>query len=262
MSYRRADLRVLVVDDEAPARSELKYLLKKTGKVNVIGDASSGSEAIKLIRTLHPEAVFLDIKMPGQDGFRVAEAVLSAEEEPPLFVFATAFDQYAFQAFEVSAVDYILKPFKEERVAQAVDRLLSVRTGFKQKELNRNLQALLKRMKEEQKPARVPVEINDRIVLMPIADICAAYCRDKEVYIKTKNEEYQVRSTLVELEGRLGNRFFRVHKGYLVNIDHVTEIIPWFHGSYLLVMGDCDKTEIPVSRRQAPILRHKLGLVL
>ncbi len=261
-SYRPAKLRVLVVDDEAPARSELKYLLEKTGKVTVIGDAASGPEAIELTYDLRPEAVFLDIKMPGQDGFAVAEAILAANRQPPLFVFATAFDSYALQAFEVSAVDYILKPFQQERVAQTVERLLSLRSGFKQVELAQNLQTLLEKVKEEQESARVPVDINGRILLIPIADICAAYCRDKDVLIKTREREYHVRSTLAELEERLGYRFFRVHKGYLVNIDHVAEIIPWFHGSYLLVIADAEHTEIPVSRRQAPILREKLGLVL
>lgn len=255
-------LRVLVVDDETPARSELKYLLEKTGKVNVIGEADSGRQAIKLNWDLNPEAVFLDIKMPGQDGFAVAEAILAGDGQPPFFVFATAFDSYALQAFEVSAVDYILKPFQEERVAQTVERLLSLRAGFKQIELAMNLQALLEKVKDKQELARVPVDTNGRIILLPIEDICFAYCRDKDVLIRTKNEEYHVRSTLAELEERLGPRFFRVHKGYLVNIDHVAEVIPWFHGSYLLVVKDLKHTEIPVSRRQAPVLWERLGLVL
>lgn len=255
-------LRVLVVDDEDPARSELRYLLEKTGKVTVVGEASSGPETIELAKDLSPEAVFLDIKMPGQDGFAVAEAILSKDGQPPLFVFATAFDNYALRAFEVSAVDYLLKPFQEERVSQTVERLLSLRANVKQTDLAMNLQTLLKKMREEQELARVPVETNGRILLLTIADICAAYCRDKDVLIKTKDEEYQVRSTLAELEGRLGPRFFRVHKGYLVNIDHVAEVIPWFHGSYLLVLADSKHTEIPVSRRQAPVLRERLGIVL
>ncbi|NMA54854.1 MAG: response regulator transcription factor [Firmicutes bacterium] len=261
-NYLPSKLKVLVVDDEAPARSELRYLLERTGKVKVIGDAASGSEAIDLILALDPEAVFLDIKMPEQDGFDVAEAVLAAAEHPPLFVFATAFDTYALQAFEISAVDYILKPFQEERVAQTVERLLSLRANYNQIELARNLQVLLDKVKMEQEPDKVPVDINDRIVLIPTASIYAAYCRDKEVHIKTKTKEYQVRSTLAELEERLGPRFFRVHKGYVVNTDHIAEIIPWFHGSYLLVMADQEQTEIPVSRRQSPLLRQKLGLVL
>lgn len=257
-----AKLKVLVVDDEAPARSELKYLLEKTGEVEVMGDVASGPEALQLITDLDPEAVFLDIKMPGQDGFAIAEAVLAANEEPPFFVFATAFDSYALRAFQVRAVDYILKPFQEERVAHTVQRLLSLQAAYRQGEMAQNLQALLREVREEGGPARLPVDINDRIVLLAVEDICAAYCRDKDVFVKTRREEYQVRTTLTELEARLGSRFFRAHKGYLVNIDHIAEIIPWFHGSYLLMMDDCQHMEIPVSRRRAPLLRERLGLIL
>lgn len=257
-----AKLKALVVDDEAPARSELKYLLERTGEVEVVGEAGSGTEALKLVSGLQPEVVFLDIKMPGQDGFAVAEALSAALEEPPLFVFATAFDSYALQAFQVQAVDYILKPFQEERVAQTVERLLSLRAAHRQGDLAQSLKILLQKVREEEEPARLPVDINDRIVLLPVKDICAAYCRDKDVFVKTKGEEYQVRSTLTELEERLGCRFFRAHKGYLVNIDHIAEIVPWFHGSYLLLLDDCQHMEIPVSRRRAPVLRERLGLIL
>ncbi|NLG87271.1 MAG: response regulator transcription factor [Firmicutes bacterium] len=257
-----AKLKVLIADDEAPARSELRYLLEKTGKVTVVDEASTGREAIQLTLARQPEAIFLDIKMPEQDGFAVAETVLAQIEPPPLMVFATAYDSYALRAFDVNAVDYILKPFQEERVAQTVNRLLTLRRDLKQAELAINLQSFLERIKEEQEIARVPVETNGRILLLPVTDICFAYCRDKEVIINTRSDEYQVRSTLAELEERLGHRFVRVHKGYLVNIDHVAEVIPWFHGSYLVVIADEKHTEIPVSRRQAPTLREKLGLVL
>ncbi|HHV06706.1 MAG TPA: response regulator transcription factor [Firmicutes bacterium] len=261
-NYLPAKLKVLVVDDEAPARSELRYLLEKTGKVAVVGEAATGPEAIELTRSLEPEALFLDIKMPGQNGFAVAEVLLADEGQPPLIVFATAYDSYALRAFEVSAVDYILKPFQEERIAQTVDRLLALRAGFRQMELATNLQSFLDKVKQQQNVARVPVDTNGRILLLPVESICYAYCRDKDVLVKTKTDEYQVRSTLVELEERLGSRFFRVHKGYLVNMDHVAEVIPWFHGSYLLVLADSNNTEIPVSRRRAPLLREKMGIVL
>ncbi len=180
----------------------------------------------------------------------------------PFFVFATAFDTYALEAFRVSAVDYILKPFQEERVAQTVKRLLSLREAYRREDLARGLEVLLERIREGEGITRLPVDINDRIVLLPVEDICAAYCREKDVLVKTKSKEYQVRSTLTELEERLGRRFFRAHKGYLVNLDHIAEIVPWFHGSYLLLMDDCDHMEIPVSRRRAPELRERLGSIL
>ncbi|MGI6129728.1 MAG: LytR/AlgR family response regulator transcription factor [bacterium] len=257
-----AKLTVLVADDEAPARSELQYLLEKTGKVAIVGEAATGQEAISMTLDLVPEAVFLDIRMPGQDGFTVADTLLSSSATPVLIVFATAYDEYALRAFDVSAVDYILKPFQEERVSQTVARLLAWREGLQQAQLAANLQVFLDKMKADLEPARVPVDTNGRIRLLPVADICFAFCRDKDVLISTKTKEYQVRSTLLELEARLGHRFIRVHKGYLVNLDQVAEVIPWFHGSYLLVMADTKHTEIPVSRRQAPMLREKLGLVL
>jgi len=255
-----AKLRVILVDDEEPARRELRYLLEETGRVEVVAEADTGQRALELTRRLTPDALFLDVQMPGLDGFAVAERVLAELKSPPLLVFATAYDRYALRAFEVSAVDYLLKPFQAERVAHTVERLFSFKAGRDRNEIAASLKALLAEVRNE--PARIAVEKNGRIVLVPVSDIVFAACREGEAFIKTITEEFPVRTTLAELEERLGHRFFRVHKGYVVNLDRIAELIPWFHGTYLLVMADRERTEIPVSRRLAQSLREKLGPTL
>ncbi|HHY93335.1 MAG TPA: response regulator transcription factor [Firmicutes bacterium] len=255
-------LTALLVDDEEPARRELRFLLEETEQVEVVGEAASGEAAVELTEQLRPDALFLDVQMPGLDGFAVAERVLAEVVPPPLFIFATAYDAYALKAFEVNAVDYLLKPFRADRVAQAVERLQERRGQAENQALASSLKQLVEQVRREREPLRVPVEKNGRIVLLPVREIVFAACREGEVFLKTLADEYPVRTTLGELEERLGRHFLRVHKGYVVNLDRIAELIPWFHGTYLLVMGDRERTEIPVSRRLAQTLREKLGLAL
>ena len=252
----------LLADDEEPARRELRFLLEETERVEVVGEAASGEAALELAHKLRPDALFLDVQMPGLDGFAVAERVLAEIAPPPLFVFATAYDAYALKAFEVSAVDYLLKPFQAERVAQTAERLMERRRGAESQVLAAGLKQLLEQVRQESAPLRIPVEKNGRIVLLPARDVVFAACREGGTYVKTAAEEFPVRTTLGELQERLGYRFLRVHKGYVVNLDRIAELIPWFHGTYLLVMADRERTEIPVSRRLAQTLREKLGLTL
>lgn len=257
-----AKLRALLVDDEEPARRELRFLLEETGRVEVVAEADNGQRALELTKKEEPDVLFLDVQMPGLDGFAVAERLLKEGRPTPFFVFATAYDRYALKAFDVCAVDYLLKPFRAERVEQTVDRLFSLQGSRQKDELTASLRTLLEQVRERREPTRVPVEKNGRIVLLPVTDIVFASCRGKDAFIKTTTEEYPVRATLMEIEERLGHCFLRVHKGYVVNLDRIAELIPWFHGTYLLVMADRERTEIPVSRRLAQTLREKLGLTL
>ncbi|MDA8227771.1 MAG: LytTR family DNA-binding domain-containing protein [Desulfitobacterium hafniense] len=247
-------MRVIIVDDEAPARDELQFLLREVPGVEVVDVARNGQEALRKITELKPEVVFLDIQMPDMSGLMVARE-LSLRLEPekmPVIVFATAFDQHALEAFEVNAIDYILKPFSEERLLAAIERVKRLVSDPDSQQLSRIL-ALL----EKPKKTKLPVEENERIILLDPDQIVYCSISDRNVIIKTKDSEYTTGSNLGELEHKLG--FLRTHKSYLVNPDMVREVIPWFNGTYNLVMQDSKASNVPVSRTFIKEVRKKLN---
>ncbi|MGI4829304.1 MAG: LytR/AlgR family response regulator transcription factor [Janthinobacterium lividum] len=326
-----AALTALIIDDEPLARQELHYLLECAGGVSVVAQGSNGVEAVDLIRTHHPDVVFLDVRMPGLDGFAVLRKLLAADQRfhMPAVVFATAFDQYAVKAFEVNAVDYLLKPFDSKRlnltlekirsrvrfaddregsgITPAVDALVVSRppethypamhasaepaitepVAMRPQALplmsNRarlwdvaqaKLDALL-RMVEEQaagttpslsatpaRTGRVVVRTGSRLLLVDQKDVCFAAIEDGRITVVTKTLEgdSNVR-TLEELADQLDSgHFWRAHRSYLVNIQHIREVVPWFKSSYQLRMDDRKGTEIPVSRSQTKRLRELFNL--
>lgn len=251
-------IRTVVVDDEEPARVELTYLLSQQPDVRVVGTAASSSEAWALVRAKQPHIVFLDIRMPGSDGLSLAEKFLSLDV-PPLVVFATAHDEYALKAFDLEAVDYLLKPFSEQRVAQCLNKvraLLNLRVG---KEAIDRLEDLLDQLAQEQTPQKIAVEHNGRLCLIDHQDIVVAACDSGQVRLYTTAGEYTLNCTMQELADRLSpRRFFRTHRAYIVNIQKIREVIPWFNGTYNLVMDGVKGLEVPVSRQHAPKLRDML----
>ncbi len=322
-----APLTALIVDDEPLAREELTYLLERAGGVSVVAQGANGIEAVDLIRTHKPDVVFLDVRMPGLDGFAVLRKLLAADRHTPLpqVVFATAFDQYAVKAFEVNAVDYLLKPFDSKRLGKTLDKLRSrVRdteddavhetprpdlaavaadpaslpkvhafamparaTQPPLEELGRNftgtrlwevaqakLDTLL-RMVEEQalgggsiaasvpaRTGRVVVRLGERLLLVDQKDVCFASIEEGRISVVTKTLEgdSNVR-TLEELADQLDpGQFWRAHRSYLVNIQHIREVMPWFKSTYKLRMDDRKATEIPVSRSQTKRLRELFNL--
>ncbi|KLU62466.1 transcriptional regulatory protein YpdB [Peptococcaceae bacterium CEB3] len=254
-------IRVFIVDDEAPARDELKYLLEQMGDVSVVGMARNGREALELIPSAKPQVVFLDIQMPDLSGLAVARELLALmkEKDFPLLVFATAFDRHALEAFEVHALDYILKPFSAERLNNAVDHLRrtlagrSPAQGPEAEKLDRILSLL-----EKPTQPKLAVEENERIILLEVDEIIYAWVEDRHVFIKTKDASYQTGYNLSELEERLG--LLQTHKSYVVNRDKVREVIPWFNGTYNLVMADQAKSQVPVSRTYVKSVRQALKL--
>ena len=249
-------LRTLVVDDEKLARDRLAGFLNAIGGVEVIGQAANGVEAVDLIERDRPDLVFLDVQMPGMNGFEVLRALRAASPE---VIFATAYDEYAIRAFEVQAVDYLLKPFARARVAEAVDRVRS-RLGQGRGE-GLDVEAVVRRLEESRKAyiAQVPVHSGRRILLLPVDDIRWFGVEHRLVYAHTGERAYMTNATLRELEARLDpEAFFRVHKASLVNLRHVKEIVPWFGGRYKLVMRDHAGSEVAVSRSQARALRARL----
>jgi two-component system LytT family response regulator/two-component system response regulator LytT len=253
-----ARLRAVVVDDEPPAREELIHLLAGIPTVEVIGEAANGVEAVELIEDKRPDLAFLDIRMPGLDGFQVVRH-LSRRQLIPQIVFVTAFDQYAIRAFEVSATDYLLKPVEKKRLTAAIDKVKG-RIGNVEAPLNLEmlLGALAARRGEHL--SRIPVRRGERLGLVDAAALVYAYIADGTVYVvSTGASEATSYRTLEELEADLDPQvFIRVHRSYLANINKVTEIIPWVSGTYRLKMQDKAATEIPLSRAQAKRLRKLL----
>lgn len=272
-------LSALIIDDEALAREELRFLLDEVGGVEVAAQGSNGIEALELIERHRPHLVFLDVQMPGLDGFAVIQRLLDrnkarasaglAAEPLPQIVFATAYDQYAVRAFDVNAVDYLLKPFDRGRVAQAVERARSraEATVEAQDAVPREsqIEALLRLLGRPQgavQPARLVVEAQNRLLLVNQKEICYAAIDEGVIRVVTQGMEgYSRCRTLEELLDQLDPAlFWRVHRGFVVNINHIREVIPWFKSSYQLRMDDKRQTEIPVSRAQTRRLKEMFNL--
>jgi two-component system LytT family response regulator/two-component system response regulator LytT len=257
-------LRTVVVDDEQLARDELCFLLQQLGGIDVVGQAGNGVEALRVIEEFQPDLVMLDVQMPGITGFEVARRVMEAGFESHV-VFVTAFDQYAIDAFEVNAVDYLLKPVEPGRLSTAVDRarkrLAVERTAQRPggEELERLVQLLADRQGRREQLA---IKVEDRFLLIHADEVVFASVENEEIRVVTNSlsgtSNYR---TLDELQARLDpGVFWRVHRSHLVNINKIKEIVPWFSRNYILKMKDVRGSEIPVSRSQTRRLRDYLKL--
>lgn len=257
-------LSTVIVDDEQLARDELAFLLKNIEDVDVVAQGKNGLEAVNLIREHNPDLVFLDVQMPGLDGFGVIKKLLDKKLPLPKIVFSTAFDQYAVRAFEVNAVDYLLKPFDRKRVAQSVEKARAT-----MEPINSSSDKLdtLVRMLESQKPqaSRILLKSGGRLILVSQRDICFASIEDGIISVVTGGpngmEGQSNCRTLEELLDSLDpNLFWRAHRSFLVNVNRIKEVVPWFKSSYQLRMDDRKQTEVPVSRAQTKRLRELFGL--
>jgi len=254
-------LSAVIVDDEQLAREELAYLLRDLD-VDVVAQGKNGVEAVNLIKELSPDVVFLDVQMPGLDGFGAIKKLLDKKVALPQIVFATAYDQYAVKAFEVSAVDYLLKPFDKKRVAKAVEKarqkLESAGSPSDQ------IGTIVKMLEQQQRPpaAKVLLKSAGRLFLVDQKDICYASIEDGVITVVAIGMEGQSNCrTLEELLDSLDpNMFWRAHRSYLVNINRIKEVVPWFKSSYQIRMEDKKQAEIPVSRAQTKRLRELFGL--
>ena len=261
----RMPLSAVIVDDEQLARDELTFLLKDVGDVNIVAQGKNGVEAVHLIREHNPDLVFLDVQMPGLDGFGVIKKLLDKKVALPKIVFATAFDQYAVKAFEVNAVDYLLKPFDKKRVAQSIQRVRAkMESGASPNDKLETLVRMLESQKE-QTTSKVLIRSMGRLLLVDQRDICYASIEDGVISVVTTGptggEGQSNCRTLEELLDSLDSKlFWRAHRSYLVNINRIKEVVPWFKSSYQLRMDDKKQTEIPVSRAQTKRLRELFGL--
>jgi DNA-binding LytR/AlgR family response regulator len=270
-------LTALIIDDEPLARQELLYLLQSTEDVEVVAQGSNGIEAVELVRAHRPDVVFLDVQMPGLDGFAVLKKLLDKKMALPQVVFATAYDHYAVRAFEVNAVDYLLKPFDRARVSKTIEKvkarvanLASVAAEAPSVEASTTdarLDALLRLVETRTQPAKansgkVIVRALGRLLLVDQREICFASIEGGAISVVTSAVEGQSNCrTLEELMDQLDpEAFWRAHRSFVVNIQHIREVVPWFKSSYQLRMDDAKKTEIPVSRAQTKRLRELFNL--
>ncbi|PYP87513.1 MAG: DNA-binding response regulator [Candidatus Angelobacter sp. Gp1-AA117] len=254
-------LSVVIVDDEQLALEELSYLLKSVDDVEIVAQGHNGLEAVNLIKEHSPDVAFLDVQMPGLDGFGVIKKLVDRKINLPQIVFATAFDQYAVKAFEVNAVDYLLKPFDKKRVAQALDRARKKLQGATPS--SDKLDSLVK-MLESQRPqnSKVLLRSAGRLFLVDQKDVCFASIEDGVISVVATSLEGQSNCRTLEelLEGLDSDMFWRAHRSFVVNINRIKEVVPWFKSSYQLRMDDRKQTEIPVSRAQTKRLRELFGL--
>jgi two-component system LytT family response regulator/two-component system response regulator LytT len=258
-------LRAIVVDDEQLAREELCFLLGRLDGIEVVAQAGNGIEALRVIEEHGPDLVWLDVQMPGLTGFEVARRIVRTGIETQL-VFVTAYDQHAIEAFEVNAVDYLLKPVEAGRLATAVDRVRRRiqldRPAARDRSLE-DMEKLLQLLSERQgHREQLAVKVADRFLLVQSDEVVHASVEDDVITVVTNSlsgtSNYR---TLDELQARLDPAiFWRVHRSHLVNINKIKEIVPWFSRNLILKMRDGKGTEIPVSRSQTKRLREYLRL--
>lgn len=247
-------MRALVVDDEKLARDRLLGFLKAVDDVEVVGQAGNGVEATKQIDEKRPDVVFLDVQMPGKDGF----AVLKAIEHRPQVVFATAFDEYAIKAFDVHAADYLLKPISRQRLHEALRRVRERLDNHGQTpDLHEIVRALEAR--ERRYATQIPAHKGKQILVLSTEDVFWFEVEYRLVYAHTATDRFMTSFTLKDLEERLDPEvFFRAHKSRLVNLNHVRAIVPWFGGRFKLVMRNAAASEVELSRAQARVLRRRM----
>lgn len=267
--------RVLIVDDEPPARRRLRRLIAKRGDVELAGESANGREAVAAIAELEPDVVFLDIRMPDLDGFGVLEEV--GPESMPVVVFVTAFDEYAVDAFELRALDYLLKPYTDERFETALDRSLERLREKRSGELCERLKSLIDSHPSHTgggapapgtsapgtAPAvpglkRIAVQQRERIFFVPVADVDWIEAEGAYVRLHVGDRSHLVRDSLKNLEDKLdAGRFLRVHRSTMVQIDRVVEMAPLFHGEYQLTLRGGARVKLSRSyRHQLPRLRE------
>ena len=256
-------IRAILVDDEPLAREELAFLLKAHPDIRVVAEGQNGLEAFQLIKEHQPDLVFLDVAMPGQGGLELVRRLLDKKNKIkiPHMIFATAYDQYAVQAFELNAIDYLLKPIDKGRLTQSLERVRRlVEVASPSTETLEELMRMLKKSPPQQ--MKLLVRSNGRLFLIDSQELIFSTIEDGLITMVTKDMEGESNyRTIEELQANLDPAFFwRVHRSFLVNINHIKEVMPWFKSSYQLRMNDRKNTEIPVSRAQTKRLRELLKL--
>ncbi len=239
-------MKILLVDDEKLARARLRELISKIGEHAIVGEAMNGNEAIDKTMSLHPDCLLMDIRMPVMDGLEAAMHLMSMDT-PPAVIFTTAYDQHALEAFEVNAVDYLLKPIRKDRLESALDKAKKV-TLKQLRQINRS---------QEEPTARTHISVHMRgqITLIPVQDIIYFMADNKYVTVKTANEQHLIEDSLVSLEDEFRDRFLRIHRNALVAVDYIRGIEKQPSGRWRVLLRDTDD-KLDVSRRHTPAVRR------
>jgi two-component system LytT family response regulator len=240
-------VRTIVVDDEPLARDRLIQLLRAEQDIEVIGEAANGREAIQLIRKERPALVFLDVQMPELDGFGVLAEL--SEEERPAVVFVTAYDKFALKAFDVHAIDYLLKPFDKERFQTALHRALDHLSRQKPQAIHDQLTALLQELRPAPQPDRIAVKSEGRVVFVKTGDIDWVEAADNYVSLHVGKDSHLLRETMTSIESRLPKQFLRISRSTIVNTERIKELQPLFHGEYAVILRDGTRLTLSRSHR-------------
>lgn len=247
------EIKIVIVEDERISNDELKYIVSKDKRFKVVGQAYDGINALKLIENEEPEVVFIDINIPGKSGIELAEEVKELLPDV-ILIFLTAYENYAIKAFELKIYDYILKPYDEKRIMESLNCALSTINNKNESSIIN----ILDKLEQTKNIKRIPCENNGRIILIDVSKISFCYSEGEKNYVKTDKEIYYTTKTLQELGGK--TNFFRCHRSYIVNLEKVKEVYPWFNGTYKLIIDNKDSDEIPVSRSHVKEVKVALGL--
>lgn len=261
-------LKVLIVDDEALARADLHYMLKELPSVADVSECANATEALAVMQDDVFDVIFLDIEMPGLNGLKAVK-IINQLQNPPLVVFVTAYDEHAAKAFELNAIDYLVKPFSARRLEQAIQKILVARTLATTRkagqETNSRPAPVVVGGNTTTQPdtqfKKIPVEKGDGVLLISLSEVRYIVAYDDRVYVNIFDEQYLCRFSLTELEMKLSSQgFARIHRSYIVNLQHVLELQPFFNGTYNLIIDDKKKSVLPVSRARVKSLRSLIGV--
>jgi len=237
-------LRCIIVDDEYPSREELKYFIKNYSDMDIVKEFDDSLDALKFLEGNKVDLIFLDINMPNLDGMCLGKIVNKFEDKPTI-VFITAYKEYAIEAFEIEAADYILKPYSEDRIINTIKR---IEKNYRENEKPRR--------NEEPLNERITLWRNDKMKVINIEDICYCEVKERDTIVYTSNEEYIANVSISSFYDKLPEeRFFRSHRGFIINIDKIVEIIPWFNNTYNVKLRGVD-AQIPVSRSKIKTFRR------
>lgn len=231
----------IIVDDEYPARQELAYFINNFSNLKIIGEFDDSINALEFIKDNKPDVVFLDINMPKLSGISLGE-IINSFEIKPLIIFVTAYRDYAADAFEIDAFDYILKPYSETRIVATLSKI--------EKSIKKNVYS-----------DKITLWKDEKMVVVNINDICYCEAHEREVYVYTKNDKYVVVTSISDFSKKLPEKnFFRCHRSFIVNINKIIEIIPWFNNTYVLKVEGID-TNIPVSRNNIAKFKAIMNII-
>ncbi|GAA0733376.1 LytTR family DNA-binding domain-containing protein [Clostridium oceanicum] len=251
---------VIIAEDEKPAVEELKFILSRYDFINIIDTANNGKKAYDMTIEYDPQVVFLDINMPLENGLDVSRKIKKYNKDIEI-IFITAYEEYAVNAFEVEALDYILKPFDDKRIDMTINRLkekIESKNQSIEKVPEVLNEILYKLEKEKEAFKKIPCEHNGKIILIDTNDIFYCYTMGDKTYVKTNCEEYITHNTLKEIESKTD--FFRTHRSYIVNIDNIMELYSWFNGTYKIIMKNNERSEIPISRNNVKKIKKVLHI--